>query len=252
MYPKIGLRLNTGKISVAIPKNGRAKIYTSGCPKNQKRCCQSIAPPFAGSKICDPNNLSDSNARNAAASGGNASRTRIDVKSTFQLKIDILNIVIPGARIVKIVVMKFTPPRIVPIPPIARPITQRSPPMPGEYCEFASGAYAVQPNEAAPPGVKKPAKAISPPNRKSQYDNMFIRGNATSAAPICNGMITFAKPTKSGVANISNIMVPCIVKTWLYCSLDTNCRPGRANSARNTSARTPPIINQTKVVTRYI
>ena len=26
LYPKIGLRLNTGKISVAIPKNGSAKI----------------------------------------------------------------------------------------------------------------------------------------------------------------------------------------------------------------------------------
>ncbi|CAB4534735.1 unannotated protein [freshwater metagenome] len=68
----------------------------------------------------------------------------------------------------KIVVMKFTPPRIVPIPPIANPITQRSPPIPGEYWEFASGAYAVQPNEAAPPGLKNPANAIKPPKRKSQ------------------------------------------------------------------------------------
>ena len=69
------------------------------------------------------------------------------------------NIVIPGARIVKIVVMKFTPPRIVPSPERARPITQRSAPIPGEYVEFASGAYAVQPKEAAPPGVKNPMVA---------------------------------------------------------------------------------------------
>ena len=75
------------------------------------------------------------------------------------------NMVIPGARIVKIVVMKLTPPRIVPIPPIAKPTIQRSPPMPGEYCELDSGAYAVQPNEAAPPGDKNPAKAMMPPNR---------------------------------------------------------------------------------------
>ena len=40
--------------------------------------------------------------------------------------------------------------------------------MPGEYCEFASGAYAVQPNEAAPPGVRKPANAINPPKRNNQ------------------------------------------------------------------------------------
>ncbi len=69
------------------------------------------------------------------------------------------NIVIPGARIVKIVVMKLTPPRIVPRPEIARPITHRSPPIPGEYVELARGAYAVHPNDAAPPGVRNPATA---------------------------------------------------------------------------------------------
>ena len=143
-------------------------MYTSGWPKNQKRCCQSIAPPFAGSKICVPKSRSDSSPRSAAASGGNARRTRIEVSNTFQEKIDIRNIVIPGARIVKIVVMKLTPPRIVPRPEIARPITQRSPPMPGEYVELARGAYAVQPNDAAPPGVRNPATAWIEPKRNSQ------------------------------------------------------------------------------------
>ena len=68
----------------------------------------------------------------AAANGGNARRTRIDVKRTFQEKIDIRNIVIPGARMVKIVVTKLTPPRIVPTPLIAKPTSQRSAPIPGE------------------------------------------------------------------------------------------------------------------------
>src|SRR6478735_58416 len=49
LYPKIGLRLNTGKISDTMPKNGSAMMYTSGCPKNQNRCCQSRAPPLAAS-----------------------------------------------------------------------------------------------------------------------------------------------------------------------------------------------------------
>ena len=31
-----------------------------------------------------------------------------------------------------------------------------------------SGAYAVQPNEAAPPGLKNPAKATIPPKRYNQ------------------------------------------------------------------------------------
>ena len=37
-YPKIGLRANTGRISEMIPNAGRMRMYTSGCPKNQKRC----------------------------------------------------------------------------------------------------------------------------------------------------------------------------------------------------------------------
>ena len=32
-----------------MPKNGSAMMYTSGCPKNQNRCCHSSTPPFGGS-----------------------------------------------------------------------------------------------------------------------------------------------------------------------------------------------------------
>ena len=47
---------------------------------------------------------------------------------------------------------------------------------------------------------------------------MFSRGNATSGEPICNGMISLAKPTNSGVANSSSMIVPCIVNSWLNWS----------------------------------
>ena len=51
VYPKIGLRENTGMISLITPKYGRIITYTSGWPKNQNRCCQSTTfPPAAGSK----------------------------------------------------------------------------------------------------------------------------------------------------------------------------------------------------------
>ena len=62
------------------------------------------------------------------------------VTSVFQVKIGIRNIVMPGARMVRIVVMKFTAPRIVPKPPSARPKTHRSPPRPGEFTALDSGA----------------------------------------------------------------------------------------------------------------
>ena len=43
-------------------------------------------------------------------------RTRIDVTRMVQVKIGIRNIVMPGARMQMIVVMKLTAPRIVPKP----------------------------------------------------------------------------------------------------------------------------------------
>ena len=70
---------------------------------------------------------------------------------------------------------------------------------------------------------------------------MFSRGNATSGEPICSGMMKFANPTNSGVANSSSMIVPCMVNSWLYCSPVTNWLPGRASSARITMAIRPPM-----------
>ena len=61
------------------------------------------------------------------------------VTSVFHTKIGIRNIVMPGARIVKIVVTKFTAPRMVPRPAMYRPMIHRSPPMPGELTPSLSG-----------------------------------------------------------------------------------------------------------------
>ncbi len=60
-------------------------------------------------------------ASSAAASGGKAISTSTLVISTFQVKMGIRNIVMPGARIVTMVVMKLTAPRIVPNPVRASP-----------------------------------------------------------------------------------------------------------------------------------
>ena len=79
---------------------------------------------------------------------------------------------------------------------------------------------------------------------------MLSRGKATSGEPICSGMISLAKPTNSGVANISSISVPCIVNNWLYCSGVRNCRPGRASSVRISSAMIPAMMKNTNDVTR--
>ena len=57
----------------------------------------------------------------------------------FQVKIGIRNIVMPGARMHRIVVTKLTPPRIVPRPAKVRPMIHMSPPTPGEYVALVSG-----------------------------------------------------------------------------------------------------------------
>ena len=79
---------------------------------------------------------------------------------------------------------------------------------------------------------------------------MFSRGNATSGAPIWSGMIQFVNPANSGVANSSSMTVPWIVNAWLYCSFDTIWSPGRASSARISSAMTPPIRKNANDVVR--
>ena len=59
---------------------------------------------------------------------------------------------------------------------------------------------------------------MSAPNRYSQYANMLSRGNATSGAPIWSGMTALANAANIGVANISSMIVPCMVKNWLKVS----------------------------------
>ena len=44
-YPKMGLRALVASTSEVIPSAGNKTIYTSGCPKNQKRCSNNTGDP---------------------------------------------------------------------------------------------------------------------------------------------------------------------------------------------------------------
>jgi hypothetical protein len=183
---------------------------------------------------------------------GKAISTRMLVTRIFKVKIGIRNMVMPGQRSVITVVITLTAPRMVPSPEMTRPMIHTSVPEPGELMLLFSGAHSVQPASAAPPGVRKPAVARVAPNRYSQYESAFSRGNATSGEPICSGSTRLANANTAGVAKNSSMIVPCIVRSWLYCSGLRNCMPGRASSARISSAITPPIMKNTNDVTRYI
>jgi hypothetical protein len=89
-------------------------------------------------------------AASAAVRTGKATITKIEVNRTFHVKIGIRNIVMPGARSAKIVVMKLTAPRIVPTPDRISPAIHMSPPVSGENGIKLSGVYDVQPKLAAP------------------------------------------------------------------------------------------------------
>jgi hypothetical protein len=58
-----------------------------------------------------------------------------------------------------------------------------------------------------------------------------MRANAMSDAPICSGIIQFAKPTKAGMIAPNTMIRPCIVVNWLNSSGRKNCRPGSNSSA---------------------
>ena len=97
------------------------------------------ADRLLGAHVYDPSSRSDASISSAPARIGKAISTSRLVTRVFQVKIGIRNIVRPGARMVMIVVMKLTAPRIVPRPASQRPMIQRSPPMPGEFTSFDSG-----------------------------------------------------------------------------------------------------------------
>ena len=66
-------------------------------------------------------------------------------------------------------------------------------------------------------------------------------------------MMTFANPTNSGVANISSMIVPCMVNSWLYWSLETTtCSPGSHSSVRMPSASRPPNAKNANAMPMYI
>ncbi len=96
-----------------IPKPGRIRMYTSGCPKNQNRCWYRIgSPPPAGSKNDVFRFRSVSSIVIAPANTGRDNSSSTAVISTAQTNRGIRSMVIPCVRMLITVVMKLIAPRI--------------------------------------------------------------------------------------------------------------------------------------------
>ncbi len=187
---------------------------------------------------------SDSSSRNAV--------TRIDHTNS-----GILWSVMPGARMLKMVVMKLIAPMIEDAPAIWMAKIAKSIAGPGEPV-VESGAYIVQP----PPTPRPPESpstnmdmiSSDSENGSSQNEMLFMRGNAMSGAPIISGTSQLPNPPIIAGMIMKKIMIrPCAVTATLkICASEKICSPGFISSARISIDSTPPISPAQIAKIRYI
>ncbi|MGY4327963.1 hypothetical protein ACVWWG_002380 [Bradyrhizobium sp. LB7.2] len=186
-------------------------MYTSGWPKNQNRCWNSTgSPPPSGLKNVVPKLRSVSSMVMAPASTGSDNSSRNTVTRIDHTNSGILCRVMPGARMLKMVVMKLIAPRIEEAP--ARWIDRiaKSTAGPG-WPEVDSGAYIVQPapTPLAPgsPSTKVDISSSANEAGSSQNEMLFMRGNAMSGAPIISGTNQLPKPPIIAGMTMKKIMI---------------------------------------------
>src|ERR1017187_876163 len=184
LYPHSGLRVLLAITSPTIPMAGRINTYTSGCARNQNRCCHSNAlpPPLTfnalppttnpvGRKKLVPAMRSINCITPAASNGGNASSNRKPVTNCAQTKNGNRIHVSPFARNCIIVVMVLTDPRSEEVIRNTMPVSHIDCPVKSEWLGGGiteRGAYEVQPDCAEPPGTKKLHSMTMPPMKYTQ------------------------------------------------------------------------------------
>src|SRR6201994_1573362 len=112
-YPNTGFFEKVETIWLIMPKPGKIRMYTSGWPKNQNRCWNSTgSPPSEAEKKAVPKLRSVKSMVIAPASTGSDNNRRNTVTRIDHTNSGILCKVMPGARMLKMVVMKLMAPKI--------------------------------------------------------------------------------------------------------------------------------------------
>src|SRR3569623_98733 len=194
-----------------MPKPGRIRMYTSGRPKNQNRCWYRIgSPPPSAAKNEVQKLRSVSSMVISPARTGSASNSRNTVTSTDQTNSGILCMVMPGARMLKIVEMKLIAPRIEDAPARCIDRITKSTDGPG-WPEVDCGAYIVQPvpapREPGSPSTKVEMINSAKDAGSSQNEMLFMRGKAMSGAPFFRGTIQLPKPPIIAGITMKKIMM---------------------------------------------
>src|SRR6202008_764166 len=177
------------------------------------------SPPPSAAKNVVPKLRSVSSMVMAPASTGSDSRSRNTVTKIDHTNSGILCKVMPGARMLKMVVMKLMAPRIEEAPARCSDRMAKSTAGPG-WPEVDSGAYMVQPapTPLAPgsPSTKDEQSNNAKDAGNSQKEMLFMRGNAMSGAPIISGTNQLPKPPIIAAITMKKIMIsPCEVTNTL-------------------------------------
>lgn len=129
----------------------------------------------------------------APANTGSDNKSKTAVTKTDQTNRGVVVSDIPRVRMFKIVVMKFTAPRILLAPARCKEKIVRS--TETLVCARVEdrGGYTVQPVPAPPP-ANEPKSSREREGGKSQNLILFIRGKAISGLPIIRGTNQFPNP----------------------------------------------------------
>ncbi len=193
----------------------------------------------------------------APARTGSESSSRNTVTRIDHTNSGILCSVMPGARMLKMVVMKLIAPRIEDAPAMWIAKIARSMAGPGEPV-VESGAYIVQPPPTPCPPLSPSTNMLrirsAKENGSSQNEMLFMRGNAMSGAPIISGTSQLPKPPIIAGMIMKKIMMRPwpVTNTLKTCGSEKICIPGSISSARIIIDRKPPTNPAQTAKIRYI
>src|SRR5882757_3485306 len=139
-YPTMPRRAPVSMMVLAMPTAGKKMMYTSGCPKNQKRCCHRRAsPPSAGLKKCVPTSRSAISMLEHTTIEGMAKIMQKEVTSIAQTNIGMRCSDMPGALNLKTVTMISTDTASAEISVNVMSCAQKSERLPAPYSGPAKG-----------------------------------------------------------------------------------------------------------------
>ena len=228
-------------------------MYTSGCPKNQKRCWYKIgSPPPDTSKNDVLKFLSVSIIVIAPANTGSDNKSSTAVITTAQPNKDTLCNLIPGLLMFSTVVMKFIAPNKLLIPDRCKANIVKSTLGPLWLWVSDKGGYKVHP-VPAPFSIILANRNNTILGGSNQKLMLFNLGNAMSGPPVIKGKRKLPKPPIIAGMTMKNIItiawaVIMLLYNWLSAIY---CTPGLDNSNLISTEKAVPIKPDSNANIRY-